>query len=275
VRWSDDSLSLAIGNEFFDIHANELSTDDAAALGSQGLTYLVAEHRSELLLEAQTSVTGTMSFVPTTLQSAAHRRLASAVTGAHVKGTRTKLVQVEKDPEAERIEKEHEEALRARARRKAAVDAGGGGGGNAAARRKRRSMRSMRLGDMSTSEEEEEEEEGATTGRARRGARLEQGLNDFVVDDEEAQEEDAEAEAEEDEADLMDAKAEATFRRGKKPGRHGEDSDASGEVDDATGEQDMDVDSDQGGVPKKPSPAAAVEEAGPIQKKRLVVEDSD
>ena len=80
----------------------------------------MADHEYCQLLEAQAPITGSMKFAPTTIASKAHRKLAAAVMGRHVKVTKTEHIIPSIDPEQESQMKEKVEQQRTRDRKKAA-----------------------------------------------------------------------------------------------------------------------------------------------------------
>ncbi|KAJ2919498.1 hypothetical protein MD484_g884, partial [Candolleomyces efflorescens] len=122
IRWSDGSLSLRLGKELFDINK---SVDTSAAaprqlgassqpssqakasaeIKSQGLTYLVAQHKRSQVLQAEAVITGFMSLRPTGMQSETHRMLVRAVGQKHNKVARLRFTDdPSQDPEREKAE---------------------------------------------------------------------------------------------------------------------------------------------------------------------------
>ncbi|KAG6381555.1 Leo1-like protein-domain-containing protein [Boletus reticuloceps] len=86
IRWSDGSLSLRLGKELFDINQSidtsggvvrqsiggsqsasqsTPSASQSSGLKSQGLTYLVAQHKRSEVLQAEAVITGYMTLRPT------------------------------------------------------------------------------------------------------------------------------------------------------------------------------------------------------------------
>lgn len=122
VRWSDGSLSLRLGKELFDVTKTlDVSATAPRQLGassqptsqskptlpgkSQGLTYLVAQHKRSQVLQAEAVITGFMGLQPTGMQSEAHRMLVRAVGQKHNKVARLKMTDEPKhDPEREKAE---------------------------------------------------------------------------------------------------------------------------------------------------------------------------
>ncbi|KAH9915727.1 Leo1-like protein-domain-containing protein [Fomitopsis serialis] len=175
VRWSDGTLSLLLGKELFDITQN-VDTSGAMhrnAFGSgtqsqplsqsqsqgtpgpsrsQGLTYLVAQHKRAEILQSEALVTGYMSLRPTGMQSSTHRMLVRAVGQKHTKVARLRMApDPVMDPEREKMEL-MKAASRKPRRPRGEGDEGFGG-------RKRRSGYTRRkTGDEMWSDEEEEEE---------------------------------------------------------------------------------------------------------------------
>ncbi|KAF8506369.1 RNA polymerase II-associated protein [Hysterangium stoloniferum] len=144
IRWSDGSLSLRLGNELFDVNHNidtsgsvsrsalggsqsqsqsqstlsqslaqSLSQSQAATqsqqsnVRSQGLTYLVAQHKRAEVLQAEKLITGHLTLRPTSMQAETHRKLVRAVGQKHNKVARLRMAPtdlVQKDPDKELAE---------------------------------------------------------------------------------------------------------------------------------------------------------------------------
>lgn len=205
IRWSDGSLSLRLGKELFDINqtidtsggvvrqsiggpqpASQSTSSASQSSGSksQGLTYLVAQHKRSEVLQAEAIITGYMTLRPTGMQSETHRMLVRAVGQKHSKVARLRMApEPTMDPEREK-----QELLRLSARKskKKADDAGFG------TRKKRSSNSRKRSGhDVWTDDEEpeyegsEDEDEARAAKRkaeARKGGEYQE--DDFVVADE-------------------------------------------------------------------------------------------
>lgn len=106
-------------------HAPELNNFNQSR--QHGLTYLTAKHGYTSLVEAQASVHGTITFRPTTLQSATHRRLAGTVNSQHAKARAIKMAAVpDRDPEREKLEREKAEEDKARKLKREQQKAAGG-----------------------------------------------------------------------------------------------------------------------------------------------------
>jgi len=123
IRWSDGTLSLRLGKELFDINqtidtsgvfagpiggsqasqSQSQSQEPAASKSkSQGLTYLVAQHKRAQVLQAEAVITGYMTLRPTGMQSETHRMLVRAVGQKHNKVARLRMApDPTKDPERE------------------------------------------------------------------------------------------------------------------------------------------------------------------------------
>ena len=72
---------------------------------SQGLTYLVAQHKRSQVLQAEAVITGFMSLRPTGMQSETHRMLVRAVGQKHTKVSRLRMApDPTMDPEREQRE---------------------------------------------------------------------------------------------------------------------------------------------------------------------------
>ncbi|KII85836.1 hypothetical protein PLICRDRAFT_31416 [Plicaturopsis crispa FD-325 SS-3] len=117
IRWSDGSLSLRLGKELFDINQSIDTSGGIARQSfggsqssqsqvlssqppptpatpgnkSQGLTYLVAQHKRAQVLQSEALVTGFMSLRPTGMQSETHRMLVRAVGQKHNKVARLRM----------------------------------------------------------------------------------------------------------------------------------------------------------------------------------------
>lgn len=163
VKWSDGSLSLRLGKEIFDISKTlDNSATAPRQLGpssqpasqgkptfpgkSQGLTYLVAQHKRSQVLQAEAVITGFMSLRPTGMQSEAHQMLVRAVGQKHNKVARLKMTDEPKhDPEREKAELVKQSSRKTRKRE----DDGLGGG------RKRRYSRRTAEHDVWSDDEDE------------------------------------------------------------------------------------------------------------------------
>lgn len=162
IRWSDGSLSLRLGKELFDIaqsidtsatvprqiigglsqsQSQQLSQSQNAAPAppptpgkSQGLTYLVAQHKRSQVLQSEAVITGYMSLRPTGMQSETHRMLVRAVEQKHKQVARLRIApEPTIDPEREKLELMKQSAKKSKKK----VDDGDGFGGG----RKRRNYR--------------------------------------------------------------------------------------------------------------------------------------
>ncbi|KAF9221387.1 hypothetical protein BS17DRAFT_785306 [Gyrodon lividus] len=175
IRWSDGTLSLRLGKELFDINqtidtsggivrqsigglqasqnAPAASQQPPSGGKSQGLTYLVAQHKRSEVLQAEAVITGYMTLRPTGMQSETHRMLVRAVGQKHSKIARLRMAPDPiMDPERE---KQELMKLSAKKSKKKAEDAGFG------ARRKRTSYSRKRTGHDVWSDDEEPEYEGS------------------------------------------------------------------------------------------------------------------
>ncbi|KAF9807928.1 hypothetical protein IEO21_08002 [Rhodonia placenta] len=196
VRWSDGTLSLQLGKELFDI-TQTIDTSGAVlrqALGgsqptsqpipspsqppatpgrSQGLTYLVAQHKRAEILQCEAVISGYMSLRPTGMQSETHRMLVRAVGQKHNKVARLRMApDPTTDPERERLELMRQAARKPRRPR-------GEDDGLSGRRRRTSGYTRKRTGDDMWSDDEEDAvfgggsedeygEEGAGTRSAKR-----------------------------------------------------------------------------------------------------------
>ncbi|KAF9462935.1 Leo1-like protein-domain-containing protein [Collybia nuda] len=125
IRWSDGTLSLRLGKELFDINqsldnsasiprqfigsqSSQQPTSQSqteAPIRSQGLTYLVAQHKRSQVLQSEAVITGYMTLRPTGMQSETHRMLVRAVGQKHNKVARLRMApDPTMDPEREKME---------------------------------------------------------------------------------------------------------------------------------------------------------------------------
>ncbi|KAF5335973.1 hypothetical protein D9611_006383 [Ephemerocybe angulata] len=274
VRWSDGSLSLRLGKELFDINKSvDTSAGAPRQLGagsqpasqpkpsssakSEGLTYLVAQHKRSQVLQAEAVITGFMSLRPTGMQSETHRMLVRAVGQKHNKIARLKMTADPKqDPEREKAELIKQSSKKSRKRE---FDDGLGGG------RKRRFSRRTAEHDVWSDDEDEgqgvfagtDDEEGASRRSSpkkgkRKATADEDGDGGYQEDDFVVADSDGEGgynnkkrkkadDYDEDPLDRLDAKIEAQNRRdsGGKPAQ--QDSDDEKEMDVESEEEDDDV----------------------------------
>ncbi|PCH37556.1 Leo1-domain-containing protein [Wolfiporia cocos MD-104 SS10] len=196
VRWSDGTLSLQLGKELFDItqtidrsgavprqafgpsSSQTPTPTPSAPAKSQGLTYLVAQHKRAEILQCEALITGHMSLRPTGMQSETHRMLVRAVGQKHTKVARLRMApDPTTDPEREKMEMMRQAARKPR-RPRAEDDALGGG-----RRRRSAGYTRRRTGDDMWSDDEEEDavfgggsedeygEEGAGTSAGGRGGK--------------------------------------------------------------------------------------------------------
>jgi len=116
---------------------------------SEGLTYLVAQHKRSQILQAEALITGYMSLRPTGMQSETHRLLVKAVGQKHNKVAKLRLVDDPAvDPEREKLELMKLNAKKSKSKRAAHDEFGYG-------RKKRRRARSADRGDIYTDDEDE------------------------------------------------------------------------------------------------------------------------
>ncbi|KAJ7113710.1 RNA polymerase II-associated protein [Mycena crocata] len=199
IRWSDGTLSLRLGKELFDINQS-IDTSGGKSFGasqpsqaqagkSQGLTYIVAQHKRSQVLQSEALVTGYMSLRPTGMQSETHRMLVRAVGQKHNKVARLRMApDPTMDPEREKME-----LMKLNAKKSKRKDAEDGG-------RQRRSSRKSRgasvwsdddddAGPIYASDEDEDEGLGISSRRSKHRAPEDDKkekdanyqLDDFVV----------------------------------------------------------------------------------------------
>ncbi|RKO88212.1 Leo1-like protein-domain-containing protein [Blyttiomyces helicus] len=116
LRWSDGSLSLLVGREFFQMNT-------ATAPPRQTL---VVSHPSEAVLQTQAVLTQNLNFSLYDTNQATHKKLTMAIAQKHRKSTRTVFYEARGsdrkliDPELEKLEMEKMEMAKARDQRKLA-----------------------------------------------------------------------------------------------------------------------------------------------------------
>lgn len=212
IRWSDGTLSLRLGKELFDITQtidNSGSVTRSTIGGSQaqsqsqtqpepadnpgkseGLTYLVAQHKRSQVLQSEAVITGHMSLRPTSMSSEIHRMLVRAVEQKHKQVARLKLAPDPSiDPEREKMELLKQSAKKSK--RKTNDHDGLGSG-----KRRRNYRRSADTdvmwsddddegGDMygGGSDEEEDESMGVSPRKMKRKAGEEKPEEDYQADD--------------------------------------------------------------------------------------------
>ncbi|KAG6813820.1 hypothetical protein H0H92_006764 [Tricholoma furcatifolium] len=261
IRWSDGSLSLRLGKELFDINQTldtsatvprqfigsqasqpSQATQSDGPIKSQGLTYLVAQHKRSQVLQAEAVITGYMSLRPTGMQSETHRMLVRAVGQKHNKVARLRMApDPTMDPEREKLELMKQTARKPKKKNEYDELLGG---------RKRRYSRKTADRDVWSDDEEEdavgafegsdEENENGGSGRKSQKKAGEYQEDDFVVadSDDDAPRESKRRRAEdeyEDPLDKIDQKIEEAQKRRHEPGSK----------DDDAGDGDMDVESEE------------------------------
>ncbi|KAJ7460627.1 RNA polymerase II-associated protein [Mycena latifolia] len=257
IRWSDGSLSLRLGKELFDINQS-IDTSGGKSFGasqptsagkSQGLTYIVAQHKRSQVLQSEALVTGYMTLRPTGMQSETHRMLVRAVGQKHNKVARLRMApDPTMDPEREKMELMKMNARKSK--RKADSEDGG---------RQRRSSRKSRGasvwsddeddgGAAYASDEDEEDGAGGSSGRRSKHRPPEEDKKDadyqrdgFVVDtDDEEGSETGKRKHQDDELDRMDAQINELHTTKRRRGSAGSKEEASREE-----EEVMDVESEE------------------------------
>ncbi|KAG7093764.1 hypothetical protein E1B28_007412 [Marasmius oreades] len=262
IRWSDGTLSLRLGKELFDItksvdtaggvprHIGGLPSSQSQSQSqapnalpkSQGLTYLVAQHKRSQVLQAEAVITGHMSLRPTGMQSETHRMLVRAVGQKHNKVARLRMApDPQVDPEREKMELMKQSAKKSKRR---ASPTG--------TPRKRRSASFRRIDEWVDEDDEEgihAESDDETGGRTvpKRKSRDEENTgyqeDDFVVADDSDSDGGFGSGRHREEEDPLD-KLDAKIQRASKSRRNDtedDDGEGEGEGDDAA----MDVESEE------------------------------
>jgi len=265
IRWSDGTMSLLLGRELFDIAQNidtsagiprqvaglstsqtqpQFGQSQTSGPKSQGLTYLVAQHKRSQVLQSEAVVTGYMSLRPTGMQSETHRMLVRAVGQKHNKVARLRLApDPVRDPEFVLKELIKQNAKKSR-RKTDTSDLGSG-------RKRRQSRRSADTEALWSSDEDagggfDQDEEDITARKRKRKntkekVKVEENYqeDDFVVadssDEEGKKKHIKNASDAEDPLDHLDVKIEQSTNIQKKTG------DASYDTD----EDKMDIESEE------------------------------
>ncbi|KAJ8595631.1 Leo1-domain-containing protein [Rhizopogon salebrosus TDB-379] len=315
IRWSDGTLSLRLGKELFDITQTvdtsggvvrqslgssqtsqssqsqpPASQNTLSSSRSQGLTYLVAQHKRSEVLQAEAVITGYMTLRPTGMQSETHRMLVRAVGQKHNKVARLRMApDPTVDPEREKMELMKQSARKSK---KKTDDSG------LSVRKKRYSQSRKRQGhDIWSEDEEEPEYEGSEDDDDLGGSKRKAGEqkkrgpgeyqeDDFVVADEsddDAEFIDGEAKSEKkrkrpeveeeevDPLDQLDAKIKQREQNERKR-KHQDTGNAggTGETGEDGGDLDMDIESEEEEEEHRVRKAGAG-----ARKKRTVTFDND
>ncbi|KAJ3215929.1 Paf1 complex component [Dinochytrium kinnereticum] len=113
VRWSDNSFSLLLGEELFEVSIKKMNQDHQ---------YLVALHEKEAVMHTCSRFTNMMMFAPASTSSAIHRKLTMSIRNRHQKSKRAKLFSKIQDPEALRREAEKRDKENWKAQKKLMQD---------------------------------------------------------------------------------------------------------------------------------------------------------
>ena len=270
IRWSDGTLSLKLGKEIFDITQSvdvsaapprqSLGTSQAASQSqtqssgkSQGLVYLVAQHKRSQVLQAEALITGSMTLQPTGMQSDAHRLLVKAVGQKHNKKARLLLAPDPTfDPEREKME-----LMKAQAKKVTRRKFESSGRRRRAGRRQAHDFSDDEDADAifgGSDEEEDDDVVHSSGGRAPKRKRNEDENNkggdyqedDFVVADESDEDHDLGGSGRKKgrEVDVMADLDKLEAKIEKREGRRKQKGDDKSDDDDADADDDDDVDDD-------------------------------
>lgn len=212
IRWSDGSLSLRLGKELFDINqsidtsggvprqsfggpqgsqSQPQSQTPLPSGKSQGLTYLVAQHKRSQVLQAEAVITGYMTLRPMSMQSDTHQMLVRAVGQKHNKVARLRMApDPTTDPEREKMELMKLSVKNSKSKKKQGMEDEFG-----PARSRRRSSRKSRHADVWSDDEDDvgptyasdDEDHPARPGEGKSAPDDRKGdyqHDDFVVTDE-------------------------------------------------------------------------------------------
>lgn len=270
IRWSDGTLSLRLGKELFDVNQ---SIDTSGGIPrqsvggpqgsqpasqpftpggkSQGLTYLVAQHKRSQVLQSEALVTGYLTLRPTGMQSETHRMLVRAVGQKHNKIARLRMApDPTTDPEKEKLEMMKADAKKSKRK---AYDGGMGGGRKRRPRRQTQEFSDDDDADIFGSEESDIETPSAARKRKRKptkdmddDAKADYQEDGFVVADEsdEAGSEGGGKNKVDVMEDLEKMDAQIDERDAKHRRHHGPEDDGDGD-DDKDGDEGMDVESEE------------------------------
>ena len=227
---------------------------------SEGLTYLVAQHKRSQILQAETLVTGYMALRPTGMQSETHRLLVKAVGQKHNKVAKLKFTKEPTvDLEREKLELMKQSAKKAKSKRSAHDEIGYG---KKKRRRGRSTDRDIYTDDdeetgMYAGEDEDDEHRMSMSPRKPKRKAAEDAAEDYQPDDfvvpDESDDDGAGARGkgkarsdgavEEDVLERMEAKLEKAAADKKS---RGDDSKKSKNVEDVTEDEGaMDVESEE------------------------------
>lgn len=206
IRWSDGTMSLRLGKELFDVNESidtsagvprqligvppssqsQPSQTQTPGLKSQGLTYLVAQHKRSQVLQAEAVITGYLSLRPTGMQSETHRMLVRAVGQKHNKVARLRMApDPVMDPEREKLELMKQSAKKSK--KKNEHDDGYGGGRKKAHYSRRATDHNVWSDDDEEggafAGSDEDEDLGSSPRKAKRKHGEEKGAEDYQQDD--------------------------------------------------------------------------------------------
>eukprot|EP00033_Pygsuia_biforma_P004671 GCRY01005121.1.p1 GENE.GCRY01005121.1~~GCRY01005121.1.p1 ORF type:complete len:367 (-),score=96.12 GCRY01005121.1:87-1187(-) len=106
VTWSDGSVHLVIGNEYYAVNTHSIP---------KGQHFLYARN-SEGVIECHGAIDAKMVVRPTSMQNVAHRQLTRTIQERHRKTSKMKRLITNEDPLALKQQKERDEEERIRAR---------------------------------------------------------------------------------------------------------------------------------------------------------------
>lgn len=110
VRWSDDSFSLMLGQEFFSVQTKQLPASQHQ--------YLLHAHPEERVFKTQARFQSTMKFQPSSMSSDTHREYTKSIKENNIKINRAKLYSSFENPEFGSIEAARAENERMKARKR-------------------------------------------------------------------------------------------------------------------------------------------------------------
>ncbi|KIY52934.1 hypothetical protein FISHEDRAFT_34375 [Fistulina hepatica ATCC 64428] len=281
IRWSDGTMSLRLGKEFFDVDAKpeQLPTtprgpsqSKPATPAKQGLNYLVAQHKYSEILHVEAPITGTMSLRPTGMQSETHRMLVKAVGQKHSKTARLKMAaHSEVAPERELKEFAKQEAKRSRKRSEPR--------GDGSSRRRRGGSRKS----IDTYSDDEEEIFGGSDDdvdsppRTRRKISREEGPgggdyqeDDFVVADEAGSDEEGPSRRGHEEVDPLEEMEEKIRRQQHESKRHESPQAAKADEEVTDNDDAMDVESEE-----EEEEQIRLRRTGPSRRRNLNLDDEE
>jgi RNA polymerase-associated protein LEO1 len=109
IRWSDNTFSLLIGEEMFEVGTTDIQERNQ---------FLTTQHPRDQFLKTQTRFQQFMSFTPSSTSSLAHKKFMLQLAQRHQKVSKAKQYVMMEDPEKQARELEKVEMEKWRAKKK-------------------------------------------------------------------------------------------------------------------------------------------------------------